>query len=251
MLELGPQGRPQVGARGQHLLDDLPVGGVVHVVEHVEVGEAQAPRPRLLGIAVRRAGVQQATLHPPSHGGLAVALRERLAEAQRAPAAVVEVHPEADGVEAASGLAHDLDATVRVVAAGARAPRGQRQRLEVAREGPHLQHRAPHHPGLRLGEGRVGGVVGRDVLEVPGRGVEAEPSRRTHVAEAHLAGALDDPAPLGPGRHALRGGIGGGRHRADCIRAEMSVNPVDWRAAGVVRCLHPGRRPGHAPPRRP
>ena len=77
---------------------------------------------------------------------------------------------------------------------GARAPRGQRERLEVAGEGRHLDDGLADHPGLGVGQGGVGGVVGRHVLQEPGGGVEAEPPGGAHVGQPHPPRSLEHPA---------------------------------------------------------
>ena len=78
----------------------------------------------------------------------------------------------------AAPLALDRDAALGPVAPGAGAPRGQLQRLEVAGERRHLDDGLADHPGLGVGQGGVGGVVGRQVLQEPGGGVEPEPPGR-------------------------------------------------------------------------
>ena len=75
VLDLGAQRGPEVAASGERLLDDLPAGGVVHVAEHVEVGEPQRP-----GEPVERpsggSGWSSRALHPAAAGRLAVDLVE-------------------------------------------------------------------------------------------------------------------------------------------------------------------------------
>ena len=79
----------------------------------------------------------------------------------------------------------------------------------------------PHHPGLGVGQGGVGGVVGREVLQEPGGGVEAQPARRADVGQPHPAGALEHPA------RSRAGAPGPVIGPATYTRREIFANAVD------------------------
>ena len=55
-----------------------------------------------------------------------------------------------------------------------------------------LDHRSADHPTECIVEFGIGGVVGGDVLQIPGRRVEAEPGPGVDVAEADRARPGDD-----------------------------------------------------------
>ena len=58
----------------------------------------------------------------------------------------------------------------------------------------------------------VAGVVVGHVLEVAGQGVETQPPRRAHVAEAHPATPFEDPAPR--------------RHRHELAEVDHGAHPT-------------------------
>ena len=153
------------------------------------------------------------------------------------------MHPGRGGLDGAAPLAPTIE--MRRSAQwlpGARAPGGQRQRLEVAGEGRHLDDRLADHPGLGVLQRGVGGVVGRQVLEEAGGGVEAQPPGRAHVGQPHPTSALEHPARR-------TGGRPGPTWRPQPIRGRNVGNEVDRGVRRVVRCQDPSRRLGHRPAR--
>ncbi len=161
-------------------------------------------------------------LHPATAMRPAVDLVEAGRDAAGPTGGSVEVHPRRCRFDFGAEVTLDADPALGPVAPGARAPGRQRQRLEVAGEGAHVEDRLAHHPGLGVGESAVGGVVGREVLQEAGGRVEAQPASRAHVGEAHLAGALEHPPGAGPLRQLRQL-----RHRPGTYRPGIFGNAVD------------------------
>ena len=93
--------RPAAEARRPAVLERHPVGGVVDVPEPVDVGRAERPRRARLA---RRRREREARRRLPSRGGGPVRLEEARVVPQR-PQVVVEVDPDALGLDAAAALA--------------------------------------------------------------------------------------------------------------------------------------------------
>jgi hypothetical protein len=150
--------------------------------------------------------VHEAGLDAAPARGLAVDRVEAVRDPPGPAGRGVELHPRRRGVDAPAVPTDDGDPTLGVVAAGPGAPRGDLDGLEVPGERGHLEHSPPDDPGLGVGQVGVGGVVSRDVLEVPRRGVEAKPAGRADIAQAHGPGALEDTARRRPRDQLRRGG---------------------------------------------
>ena len=158
-----------------------PVGGVVHMAEPVDVGRTQRPRRCSAPSAGRQLEPRRGA---PARRGGAVDREEALAEAQR-PQVVVEMDPDALGLDAPPRVAAQ-----RVAARGRRAGDAAAPRLSsTARSrgtARHVELGSAHDPDVLVRrQARVGHVVGRDVLQVARDSIEPETAVRVGVREAN------------------------------------------------------------------
>ena len=174
------------GVGGDRLLDDRPVMGVVHVSEHVDVDATDRPRADLG--AGRRAGQHEPGRHAPVAGGLAVDPVEVIVEGRGPARHGVDLDPQAHRLDDAAAIARNRRPPLGPAAPGAGAERDQPQLLAEHGWLTHVDQRASHHPREPLVELGVGGVVGGDVLEVAGDGIEAQVAAHVDVGMAHRPG---------------------------------------------------------------
>ena len=270
-LDNGAVGRgDELRALADELLEHDPVGGVVHVVEDVEVGAPQHPRSALRSrrsapagrAAIRRCGRRRPRRTARGTTGRAASASSspgRRTPTATPPRPALPSRPAPTLAARPTGrrspphhVANDTRSSNRGGAATSRTVRRTTQEPSSVRPG-------------------VAGVVVRHVVQVPGAGVEPQPPRRVGVAEPDPPLAAEDTAgrrfgheglvehPADPGRLARRA-----HPRRDLRAAHRSRRPVRGRRRGrgrpadrglqgadAVAAGDPGRRPAAAATTRP
>ncbi len=222
MLELGEAAAGSV--RGQALLDDRPLRGVVDVTERIDVDAAELPRP---AVRIRR---RIRELEPRRHASPGGGCRRRpTTKSSPRPVGRPDV-----GSTRIQRLTASIDAPRSPVIDVRRsaqlrpvpAQNVDNSSCSSSPAGPaDLDHRAAHHPAERIVEFGVGGVVGGDVLQVPGDRVEAEPGPGVDIAEADRARPGDDA----PDRRTLDEHAGG---EVGHVRLAKVLGPATHRSDG-------------------
>ena len=152
--------------------------------------------------------------HATAAGARTVRLHERVAERGRTARRRVDSDPQTHRLDRSAPIAGDRGAPFGPAAAGAGAERRQLQLLVEGCCPPDLDQRAANDPAEGVVGMGVGGVVGRDVLEVARRGVEPEAPSLVDVAEPDRPVPQDHATGRRPCRQ-LGGGKFGGRTSSD------------------------------------
>ena len=253
-------GDPTREARDELVLDRLERPRVVHVVEHVEVARratATVATPRVgRRRAVHAGGRAPAGRRPTRRSGRG---SRRRAASGRPCSRSTNTHS-AGRLDQRAAVAGQLRAPLGPARPDAAAERRQLDRLRGTRACATISRsleRSTHTPRA-LGEPGVVGVVGGDVLEVPGQRLEPQPAGGVDVAEVHPPGRPEHPPAGGqrprtrPARRhrrtARRRGCVSSGHRgcAETLRIGDSM-ATDEGANGVGIPRPPGAARG-APP---
>ncbi len=134
----------------------------------------------------------QPGLRPTASGGLAIDGCELGRQPLGSTRLGVDVDPERGSLHVSSSIAHHGDPPLRIVRADRTAPSGQLEPFAQHRKGQHVEHETPHYPVLLARQLDLGGVVGRDVLELAGDGIEAQTTTRARVGDPHRSTATHD-----------------------------------------------------------
>src|SRR5581483_1449570 len=173
--------QPAAEAPRPCLLERRPERGVVHVAESILVGAAE--RPRLAAGRARRTE-REAGRGPPPLGRGAVDLEKPRVEALRVEC-VIEVDPDALGLDVTAVVAADREAPGSGRPRDPTAPSRELDRVLRPKRLVHGQLRAADHPDVRVVvEAGVEPVVGRNVLQIAGDGVETQTPVGIRVGKA-------------------------------------------------------------------
>ena len=153
------------------------------MIQQVDVDGAE--RPRLLDGFRWRPGVEQRGTNMAALRRLAVELLEPCGNPTRCIRRAIERDPDGGHLDAAPSIAMDRDPTLSPPSSDPAAEGGHLEHLTEHDRADDVDHRAASHPVNVQGQATVGAVIASDILDVPRRSVEAEPTVAGHGVDSH------------------------------------------------------------------